>query len=380
MPSRDMEFLDVSHNAWLVFASMIIALVAGFTGLTLSKDLSLQSISRRKGSVAMSAIALGGGIWSMHFVAMLGLQMPILFYYDAAITLASALLAILIVDVALLLLHFHERTTATLCGAGALVGCGILAMHYVGMAGLQLCRAIYTPFGIALAVISAIGLCILAFWIAYGQRNNRNILLGTLCFGFAVSAVHFVATFGTSFVAVPTLNEFGPVMSNETLALGVILSSFVIFGAFLWMSVTFLDPQPAVQEEVDPFATDVSPEAIDDNPTPVPASIRIPCEREGMTHLIDPAQVAFVRAEGHYTNVYTQTGQHFCTWPITEATKRLEGVGFLKTHRSYLVNPSQVEHFERLKDTGVCRFEASDLPPVPVSRSHLKSVRDALGI
>lgn len=375
-----MEFLDVSHNTGLIFASMIVAIVAGFTGLTLSKDLSLQSLSRRKGSVAMSAIALGGGIWSMHFVAMLGLQMPILFYYDAAITLASALLAILIVGVALLLLHFRERTTTTVCGAGALVGCGILAMHYVGMAGLQLCKAVYTPSGVLLAVVSAMGLCILAFWIAYGQRNNRNILLGTLCFGFAVCSVHFVATSGTKFIAVPTLNEFGPGMSNETLALGVILSSFVIFGAFLWMSVTFLIPQTSTHGGIPMAGRDTASEDTSTSETLVSAALRIPCEREGVTHLIDPAQVAFVRAEGHYTNVYTQTAQHFCTWPITEATKRLCAVGFLKTHRSYLVNPAQIEHFERLKDTGVCRFAGSGLPPVPVSRTNLKSVRDALGL
>lgn len=375
-----MEFLDVSHNTALVLASVVIAIAAGFTGLTLSKDLSLQSVSRRKGSVAMSAIALGGGIWSMHFVAMLGLQMPILFYYDAAITLASALLAILIVGVALLLLHFRDRTTTTVCGAGALVGVGILAMHYVGMAGLQLCRAVYTPSGIFLSIVSAIGLCILAFWIAYGQRNNRNILLGTLCFGFAVSSVHFVATSGTNFVAVSTMNEFGPVMSNETLALGVILSSFVILGAFLWMSVTFLVPttrQPETSLEEAPQKDEVAHE-LGSSPTPI--AIRIPCEREGVTLLIDPAQVAFVRADGHYTIVYTKTAQHFCTWPITEATKRLGAAGFLKTHRSYLVNPAQVQHFERLKDSGVCRFATSDLPPVPVSRSNLKSVRDALGM
>lgn len=375
-----MEFLDVSHNTALVLASMVIAIAAGFTGLTLSKDLSLQSVSRRKGSVAMSAIALGGGIWSMHFVAMLGLQMPILFYYDAAITLASALLAILIVGVALLLLHFRDRTPTTVCGAGALVGSGILAMHYVGMAGLQLCRAVYTPSGIFLSIVSAVGLCILAFWIAYGHRNNRNILLGTLCFGFAVSSVHFVATSGTNFIAVSTMNEFGPVMSNETLALGVILSSFVILGAFLWMSVTFLvptAPRPATIADA-PIQEDV--EAHQESPRTVPVAVRIPCEREGVTLLVDPAQVAFVRADGHYTNVYTQGAQHFCTWPITEATKRLGAVGFLKTHRSYLVNPAQVQHFERLKDSGVCHFASTDLPPVPVSRSHLKSVRDALGM
>lgn len=376
-----MDSLDVSHNAALVVASVVIAIAASFTGLTLSKDISQQSISRRKFSVAAAAVALGGGIWSMHFVAMLGIRMPILFYYDAAITLASALLAILIVGAALLILHFRERTPATVSAAGALVGCGILGMHYVGMAGLQLCRAVYTPLGIGLSVISAIGLCIAAFWIAYGQRTNRSILLGTLCFGFAVCAVHFIAIAGTRFVAVPTLNEFGPVMSNETLALGVIVSSFVIFGGFLWMGVTFFAPPASGAAPVIQVAAIDAEPAVD----PVTASaasvaLRIPCELNGVTHLIDPASVLFVRAEGHYTNVYTHDGQHFCSWPITEAVKRLKVAGFVRTHRSYLVNPTQVDHFERFKDNGVCRFAGRDLPPVPVSRSNLKSVRDALGL
>ncbi|MDA9152649.1 carbon monoxide dehydrogenase, partial [Planktomarina temperata] len=278
-----MEFLDVSHNTALVIASIVVAFIAGFTGLTLSKDLSKQSVLRRKASIAMSAVALGGGIWSMHFVAMLGMQMPILFYYDAAITLASALLAILIVGTALLLLHFRQRTPFTLSAAGALVGFGILAMHYVGMVGLQLCRAVYTPSGIIMAVVSAVLLCIAAFWIAYGQRTNRNILFGTLCFGAAVSAVHFAAMAGTNFVVVPTLNEFGPVMSNETLAMGVILSSFVIFGAFLWMGVTFLDP--VTPQAVEPSVVLASASKVPTLSAPVLIALRIPCERNGVTQL-----------------------------------------------------------------------------------------------
>ncbi|KEJ89035.1 MHYT domain-containing protein [Sulfitobacter donghicola] len=387
-----MEFLDVNHNAALVIASIVVAIIAGFTGLTLSKDLSKQSVLRRKVSIAMSAIALGGGIWSMHFVAMLGIQMPVLFYYDAAITLASALLAILIVGTALLLLHFRERTPFTLSAAGALVGCGILAMHYIGMAGLQLCRAVYTPLGILLAVVSAVGLCIAAFWIAYGQRTNRNILLGTLCFGVAVSAVHFAAMAGTNFVAVPTLQQFGPVMSNETLAMGVILSSFVIFGAFLWMGVTFLAPT-AVKATQPPFggaalvsqaepapASGPVPQASQIISNLPPTTIRIPCDQNGVTKLIPPEEVAFVQAEGHYTNVFTKDGKYFCGWSISEAMTRLEATGFIRTHRSYLVNPTQVNNFERLKDTGLCRFAAQHLPPVPVSRSHLTGVRDVLGL
>ena len=100
--------IEYGHNGLLVFLSLLVALVAGFTGLSLTKDLSSKSFSQRKIAVALASFALGGGIWSMHFVAMLGLQMPILFYYDAAITLVSALIAILLVAVALGAAAFHE--------------------------------------------------------------------------------------------------------------------------------------------------------------------------------------------------------------------------------------------------------------------------------
>ena len=97
--------LEFSHNPLLVGASFLIALMAGFTGLSMTRGASTLGPERRKRLVAISAVVLGGGVWSMHFVAMLGLQMPILFYYDAAITLISALTAILIVGAALILLH-----------------------------------------------------------------------------------------------------------------------------------------------------------------------------------------------------------------------------------------------------------------------------------
>ena len=176
----------------------------------------------------------------MHFIGMLGLQLPILFFYDAAITLVSALTAILIVSAALILLHFTARTPVIITSAGGILGIGILVMHYIGMAGLELCKAVYTPVGFVLSSLLAVGLCILAVWIAYGRRNNRNIVLGTLCFAVAVSSVHFLAMSGTQFIALPGASEFGPRMSNETLALGVIVFSFMIFGACLWVSVTYL--------------------------------------------------------------------------------------------------------------------------------------------
>lgn len=363
-----MEFLAFDHNLFLVAMSGLVALVAGFTGLSLTRNLSDKTVPQKTLSVALASVALGGGIWSMHFVAMLGLQLPVLFYYDAAITLMSALTAILIVGAALILLHFTRRTPVVISSAGALVGVGILVMHYIGMAGLELCRAIYTPTGVAISSIVAVVLCVVAFWVAYGQRTNRNILLGTLCFAGAVCSVHFLAMAGTNFVAETQGAEFGPKMSNEVLALGVIVSSFVIFGAFLWVGITYLVP-PSGGEAPEPIASETKP---------VAPGLHIPCERDGGKVFVSPSDVMMLRADGHYTQIYTQHDRLFCVWPITEATKRLLPVGFLQTHRSYLVNPVKVSRFERTKDKGRCIFGVDNLPPAPVSRSKLKEIQDAL--
>jgi NO-binding membrane sensor protein with MHYT domain len=64
--------IEYGHNVFLVFLSLLVALVAGFTGLSLTKDLSSKSFSQSKIAVALASSALGRGIWSMNFVAMLG--------------------------------------------------------------------------------------------------------------------------------------------------------------------------------------------------------------------------------------------------------------------------------------------------------------------
>lgn len=375
-----LQFLDFSHNPFLVAFGCLVALIAGFTGLSLTRNLSQKSDGQRKLSIALASVSLGGGIWSMHFVAMLGLQFPILFYYDAAITLASALLAILIVAIALIVLHFAPRTNTAILLSGGWLGIGVLVMHYVGMAGLQLCKAVYTVPGVALSSIVAVLACMLATWVAYRHRNNRNIFLATLCFGIAVASVHFLAMAGTNFVAVPNDGDFGPAMSNEILAIGVIMTSFVIFGACMWVSTTYLGQTQTAATRASQAPTAANaPQAPTPEPTPAPMALQIPCEREGRKVFIAPSEIAFVRADGHYTQIYTDQDRLFCVWPINEATKRLQAVGFVQTHRSYLVNPDKIARFEREKDKGRCTFSTDSLPPVPVSRSKLKEIQDLVG-
>lgn len=377
--------LDFTHNPWMVAASFVVAFFAGFSGLSLMQGASGLAPSQRKLLVAVAAIVLGSGIWSMHFVAMLGLRLPIPFYYDGLITLISALVAILMVGLALLMLHFASRSPAMITAAGCVVGAGIVLMHYIGMLGMKLCGPVFSPLGVGLALGAALGLSSLAVWVAYGARTRGNILLGTVCFAGAVVTVHFIAMAGTSFYAVDDVTAAGPPLGNSALAMIVALSSFVISGASLLSGVSFFGasgaaaaqtPRPAAKAAPVPDATPLAKAApVPDRPSPVPY------EKDGRTLFAEAATIAAVRAEGHYTVLYRGTEKLFCPWSISVASARLGTGRFIRVHRSYLINPAHVSAFQRTKDTGTCFFAGVEsLTKVPVSRSRLADVRRALGI
>ncbi len=374
--------LDYTHDWRLVIASLAIALMAGFTGLSLTRGASRLPTQRRKTVVSMASVALGGGIWSMHFVAMLGLQMPLLFYYDALTTLISALVAILVAGVALLILHFRPRTVGSISLAGAIIGLGIPLMHYTGMSGIELCRPVYTPTGVAGAVLASIVLSMVAMRIAYGDRGRRNIILGTVCFGLAVVCVHYLAMAGTAFVPTGEVAPIGTQISNEALAIIVTLSAFLISSAFLLTGVTFAPDAAAPDVAADPPLPAAEPQAaaVPAPTRPAPGSVRIPHEREGRTFFVDPSSIAAVRAEGHYTVLHRDAETMFCPWSISEAEEKLAPLGFIRVHRSYLLNPARVTRFERNKDSGFCVIGDEKGLRVPVSRTRLAELREVLGV
>ena len=148
--------LDYSHNWLFALAALAVAMVAGFSGLSLTRGASSLSVTARQALIAVAAVILGWGIWSMHFVAMLGLNLPVVFFFDPLVTLISALTAILIMELALLLVHFGPRTRGRISLAGGIVGIGIAVMHYIGMSGMEICTPVYSFAGVAIALIATI--------------------------------------------------------------------------------------------------------------------------------------------------------------------------------------------------------------------------------
>jgi NO-binding membrane sensor protein with MHYT domain len=367
----------------LVFASVLVSLMASFTGLALTRGISALPEGGRKLQIVMAALALGGGIWSMHFVAILAMRFPLPIDYDALFTLGSALIAILMAGIALLTLHFAPRTWLTQVIAGAILGNGIVVMHYVGMMALRGCLPVYDPPGVALSVVVATAMGITAIAVAYAKRDAMHILAGTFIFGLSVVAVHFIAIAWTSFLPSELTASITPLIANGTLALLVMFSAFVICGTFLLISTNYvfvrLAPERAFAEDPD---TDRARDLAAETTYEVSGnSFRLPYERDKRTHFVPADEVIAVRAEGHYTILYTRREKLFCPWSISTAETRLPATQFMRTHRSYLVNVKHVSAFERHKDSGACHFDGVQaLKFAPVSRGNVAGVREALGL
>lgn len=381
--------IAVAHNMVLVMASIAVSLVAAFTGLAITNNIASLPEARRKKLVVMSAFIIGGGIWSMHFVAMLAHEISVPVYYDSLQTLGSALIAILVAGAALLLLHFSSRTPTVLIVSGMVLGFGIIVMHYVGMLAIRGVIPHFSVGSVLMAVLVAAVACVAAVRVAYGYRSKQNIVLGSAVFGFAVAAVHYAAMLGTTFQPDDGFEPVPVAMANHTLAFSVTMASFVICGAFLLATTSFLMQPPAAEKPRQESLLEDQTVAVDSVPATQPGTDdvneearpiqQIPFEKNKKIGLLDIQEVAAARADGHYTHLYTKTGVLFCPWSITEAESKLADEGFHRTHRSYLVNINAVDHFEKRKDTGVCLFnEYPNLSSVPVSRNRVISLLQVL--
>ena len=195
-------------------------------------------------------------------------------------------------------------------------------------------------------------------------------------------------------------------IQNSQLAMIVTLAAFVICGSFLLSASTFaLQPPGASAEPLVPgsiagdgvAAAPAAPtmpkagvvEPNEESGSVSPASaveapsqptVQVPFESENKIYFVKSEDISAIRAEGHYTLLYTGGRKLFCPWSITKSAKNLPVPMFFQTHRSYIVNTQKIVAFERRKDTGVCVLRGEAIESVPVSRSKVGDLRELLDL
>ncbi|MET9437481.1 MHYT domain-containing protein [Streptomyces sp. NPDC006551] len=176
-------------------AAYLMACLGGALGLRCTTRSLRNRDTFKAGWLALGATSIGTGIWTMHFIAMMGFsvrQAPI--SYDKPLTFASLGVAVLMVGIGIFIVGYRGATPLTLVTGGTITGLGIATMHYLGMAGMRLQGRIeYDTLTVALSVVIAVVAATAALWAAVSVHGFLASLGASMVMGLAVSGMHYTA-------------------------------------------------------------------------------------------------------------------------------------------------------------------------------------------
>lgn len=227
----DPLLLAGTYSPGLVLLSLLIAVLASAVAIQItSQAIGVEHKSVRLLMLGSGSIALGGGVWSMHFIGMLAFALCTDVSYQSGLTMFSMLPSIAASWVALdLISKKHLKLTQLLLG-GVLVGAGIGTMHYTGMAAMQMSAALrYDLPMFLLSILVAVVLAILALWVRFGlSRFNLAphwlTLLSSLVMGGAITGMHYTGMAAARFVPPP-----GFVPADQAGAMPLVLAMAISF-------------------------------------------------------------------------------------------------------------------------------------------------------
>lgn len=199
-----------TYNPWLVCLSILIAIGSSYIGLQIAA-MSSRAPKGLHAHIALltGSLAMGGGIWSMHFIGMLAFHVGSHVHYDPLITLGSMGPSVFASWVALHMIASEAINPKRLLLGGILVGAGIGTMHYSGMAAMHMNATLkYDPLWFGISIWVAVVLAILALWIRFGLREQRWLsllqknLLASVVMGFAIAGMHYTGMKAARFIGV----------------------------------------------------------------------------------------------------------------------------------------------------------------------------------
>ncbi len=191
-----------THDHALVALSIALAIFASYTALSLANRIRAAHGLARRTWLGAAALALGGGIWSMHFVAMLAFTMPGMpMSYDLPLTLLSLVIALLFTAAGFAIAGTGDLSPKRAAFAGLLMGAGVVAMHYIGMAAMRMPGTLsYEQTWVAFSILIAFGAATAAVWLASRERSLNHRMAAAVLMGTAISGVHFAGMRAAVFV------------------------------------------------------------------------------------------------------------------------------------------------------------------------------------
>jgi PAS domain S-box-containing protein len=277
MIGQEVTLLDGQYDFGLVALSLMIAIFASFMAFNVATQAATSTNKFRKYALlSAGSIAMGGGIWAMHFLGMLAFELCTAVSYNLGITIVSALPGIASAWVALYLMTKPTISFTEIVTGGVLVGSGIGTMHYSGMAAMEMAPLLrYSPSLFILSIVVAVSLAMLALWIKFGlsavnsktSSVGRDAFISSVVMGLAIAAMHYTGMSAARFVMPPGM-EFSsqPSEISVYLALSIAMVTVTLIALVLGITLLFkykdVSSRAIESEKIQRAITDIAVDAI----------------------------------------------------------------------------------------------------------------------
>ncbi|WP_234542692.1 MHYT domain-containing protein [Streptomyces shenzhenensis] len=248
----------------------VAAYLMACLGAVLALRCTTRSIGRGRGEkrfgwLALGAVSLGCGIWTMHFIAMIGFSVDgALVSYDAGRTALSLAVCIAVVAVGVFLVGYRGSGPVTLGTAGVFTGLGVAAMHYLGMTAMNTGGTVhYGTTAVVLSVVIAVVAATAALWAAVSISAVWATVGASLVMGAAVSAMHYTGMAAVSVHVVQA--QAGGQSSTNLLAFLLVMLAGPVAALILAAAIVMFDPEVVGGGRRDRTTTGTSAPAL---PTP----------------------------------------------------------------------------------------------------------------
>jgi len=233
------RIIQGNHDPVYVILSVSIAVIASYAAFEHTKNCSLvEGFAKRSALLFVAAFTMGGGVWAMHFLAMMAFRIPAPMKFDAGLTILSIVPVILASALVLRIISQPKITVPGMMGAAVVIGSGIGIMHFMGMAAMQVTgvELYYDPllFGVAIAAAVAFGFVAivikvkLPFWVKVDAKFI--IAASSFAMGVATSAMHYTAMQAAYFIPTASYDPASISATNSSMPLVTIFGAIVVLG------------------------------------------------------------------------------------------------------------------------------------------------------
>ena len=229
-----------SYDQLLVIVSIFVAFLASYTALDMAGRVATSTGKAARVWLVGGGFAMGIGIWSMHFIGMLAMNLAMVMSYDPLLTLISMFVAVVASIFALWIVCYGELVFARLMVGALAMATGVVVMHYIGMAALMFEPGIVWDWRwIAVSIAIALGASTAALWLAFKLRQGEGHLAllragAALIMGAAIAGMHYSGMAAASFPMGSHATQMG--VNSSWLAMLVVVVTLSILGITLVVS------------------------------------------------------------------------------------------------------------------------------------------------